>query len=379
MSRFRRITSGTSWIPQVDGLRFVAIFSVLILHLLLLVRDEGVRLLVFPASSHWLTFAIENGDRGVSLFFVISGYILARPFLREHRLEGKKISVGAYYLRRLTRLEPPFVLSILLYAIAYYAVKRVSFRDLIPHLFASLAYLHVLIYHQSSTINAVTWSLEIEIQFYLVAPLLGNVYRIENATLRRGLILLMMCVAICVSIFAGGYDHHRTIAGYAQYFLAGFLLADLLELPRHSVRTHWGWDVITLIGWPLVFLPRGVALTSAWLPALFIVLFLAAFYGKASNWFFRLPFVALTGGMCYSIYLMHELLFHLAFPRVKHWHVQSDWKTAVLQMSVLLLVGWLGSVLYFVFVERPCMDPRWPHKLYWRIRNLFTRNVEAAS
>src|SRR5665213_427238 len=102
MSRFRRITSGTSWIPQVDGLRFVAIFSVLILHLLLLVRDEGVRLLVFPASSHWLTFAIENGDRGVSLFFVISGYILARPFLREHRLEGKKISVGAYYLRRLT-------------------------------------------------------------------------------------------------------------------------------------------------------------------------------------------------------------------------------------------------------------------------------------
>ena len=91
MLRLRRITSGASWIPQIDGLRFVAIVSVVLFHLGGQVSVRGPKMLLVPHSVYWLGVMQGNGDRGVVLFFVISGYILARPFLRQHRLEGHPV------------------------------------------------------------------------------------------------------------------------------------------------------------------------------------------------------------------------------------------------------------------------------------------------
>ena len=122
-----------------------------------------------------MTRMIGNGDRGVLLFFAISGYILARPFLRQHRLGGKRVALGAYYLRRVTRLEPPYILSLLMYTFAFWFVGG-QLSMMLPHLVASVFYVHNLVYNSVSTINFVTWSLEVEIQFYLLAPLLGMIY-----------------------------------------------------------------------------------------------------------------------------------------------------------------------------------------------------------
>jgi peptidoglycan/LPS O-acetylase OafA/YrhL len=361
---FRRITTGASWIPQVDGLRFVAIVSVLLMHTLLLVRDEGARRLIFPNGSRILTFAIENGDRGVCLFFVISGYILARPFLREHRLGGHKVSLSAYFLRRVTRLEPPYILSLLLFVPAVRIARHASLGSLLPHLGASLVYLHSLIFRGPSTISGVTWSLEVEIQFYILAPLLGNLYRVENTVLRRSLLLALVFAAAGISIVAGGFYGQWTILGFGQYFLMGFLLADILEFPRHSDRTWWAWDVLSLVLWPTMFMARGTPAIAAWLPVAIGLAFLGAFHGKAFNWFFRQPAIALTGGMCYSIYLMHLLFILSAYRWVGHLRLWGDGTTALLQMFLLISLGLVGSAFYFLLIERPCMDPKWPQKLY---------------
>lgn len=113
--------SGGTWVPQIDGLRFVAIVSVVLFHVMgQLLARTGHFIAIQPRYA-LLAELVGNGDRGVLLFFVISGYILARPFLRQYRLGGKRVSVGAYYLRRVTRLEPPYVLSLLLYAFAIWA------------------------------------------------------------------------------------------------------------------------------------------------------------------------------------------------------------------------------------------------------------------
>jgi len=366
--RLRRITSGASWIPQIDGLRFVAILSVLMFHLGGEVDMRGPKRLAMTGALHWLGVAQGNGDRGVVLFFVISGYILARPFLREHRLEGHPVKLGKYFLRRLTRLEPPYILSLLIYAFAEWKVNHIAIRTLLPHLFASLIYSHNLIYRQMSLISFVTWSLEIEVQFYILAPLLGNLYRIEKTALRRGVIVGLMAVMGFVSLQLGPYLY-GTLLGFAQYFLAGFLLADLLEYPRHAPRQHWGWDAVSLVAWCGVFLlPRDHGVLG-WLPLVILPAYLAAFYGKASNWFFRQPFVALTGGMCYSIYLMHMLVLSTAFRVVKYVHGYNDVETMLLQQVVVLLpVVLLVGAGYFVLIERPCMDPEWPQKLWQRLR-----------
>ena len=366
MFTLRRITTGASWIPQVDGLRFAAILSVMVLHALLLVRDEGIRHLTFPRGTGLLTFAIENGDRGVELFFVISGYILARPFLRQYQLSGRPVSLRAYFLRRVTRLEPPYFAALLLFVGAQQIFRHASFSAIAPHLAASMLYAHNLVYKARSTINPVTWTLEIEVQFYLIAPLLGQVYRVRDANRRRWLLLGLVFCSAWISNHSGILGPW-TILGFGQYFLMGFLLADLLELPRHSAMTRWRWDAMSLLAWPLLFIPRGNSATGYWLPVLLGAVFLGAFYGKAFNWFFRQPFVALTGGMCYSIYLTHILFYQLAFRVVKHLRPGGDLLNGVVQILLLVPTGLLGATFFYILIERPCMNPRWPQEAWAKL------------
>jgi peptidoglycan/LPS O-acetylase OafA/YrhL len=236
-----------------------------------------------------------------------------------------------------------------------------------------MVYLHCLIYRTMSTINFVTWSLEIEIQFYILAPLLGLIFMLGNTILRRCFLLSLILAGVAFSFYANGHDTtiwHWTILDYLHYFLTGFLIADLIESRQPQPRGSPWWDVVSLTGWPILFLlPRDLA-TLAWLPILILPLYVAAFYGPASNWFFRLPFIALTGGMCYSFYLMHMLIISVVFKATRHLAIFNDFLLNYSLQIVTLggAIALLGT-LYFVLIERPCMDPQWPQKLWRRMRH----------
>lgn len=371
--QLRRIMTGGTWVPQIDGLRFVAIVSVVLFHLLgeLLVR-AGRPIAVQPRYE-LLTRFIGNGDRGVLLFFVISGYILARPFLRQHRLGGKRVALGAYYLRRVTRLEPPYILSLLMYTVAFWAFGA-PLRSMLPHLAASAFYVHNLVYRSVSTINFVTWSLEVEIQFYILAPLLSLIYVVGNTLLRRWVLAALILASGAFNLYLSGDPAsilHGTILNYLHYFLTGFLLADVIEGHQQQPYRSPAWDAVSFVVWPIIFfLPRYNA-TLAWLPILILPVYLAAFYGPASNWFFRRPFVALGGGMCYSLYLMHMLIISVVFKATRHFAVFHDLLVnyAIQVVTLGTAIALLGT-LYFVLIERPCMDPQWPQKLWLRIRRV---------
>jgi peptidoglycan/LPS O-acetylase OafA/YrhL len=368
--QLRRIMTSGTWIPQIDGLRFMAISSVLLFHMLGQLVVHAGRILTVQPRYTWLVYVVGNGDRGVELFFVISGYILGRPFLREHRLGGKRVELRRYYLRRITRLEPPYILSLLLYTAGFYLIG-VKVRPMLPHLAASIFYIHNLTYNSISTINFVTWSLEMEVQFYLLAPLLGLIYCIQNTILRRAILLAGMLGAgafTLVAVHHPGAFWHWTILTTLHYFLAGFLLADLIEGHPSKPRLSSIWDAVSLVLWPAIFLlPRWDA-TLAWLPLLIVPLYLAAFYGPRSKAFFCRPFVALTGGMCYSLYLTHMLVISVFFRGTRHLAVFNDFlanytvQVITLGSSVLLC-----GTAYYLLIERPCMDPRWPQELWARL------------
>jgi peptidoglycan/LPS O-acetylase OafA/YrhL len=97
-------------VPEIDGLRFVAIFSVVLYHF------DGFALINYRGSDTRDLFraVAEHGYRGVNLFYVISGFVLGLPFAAHHLKEKPAVRLPAYFLRRLTRLEPPYVLNLLL-------------------------------------------------------------------------------------------------------------------------------------------------------------------------------------------------------------------------------------------------------------------------
>ena len=188
LGHFRRITTGASWIPEIDGLRLVAILAVIFFHLGGEVFSKSGR--VLQVSDWYVPFmkVLDNGRRGVQLFFVLSGFILGRPFANQYLLQKGKVSLKRYFARRLSRLEPPYLINLLAIWIIGSFYVHVPLHLGIRHLLASAFYVHQLVYRAPSTINGVTWTLEIEVQFYIIAPLLGQLFRLQNPVVRRAIL-----------------------------------------------------------------------------------------------------------------------------------------------------------------------------------------------
>src|SRR5215207_5274847 len=116
-NRFKRVTYSTSYLPEIDGLRFLAIFSVVvIMHITgyMNVKFYNDQLI---AEGYWQRMVLGGGG-GVSLFFIISGFILSLPFAKWRLTGGRPVLLQNYYLRRLTRLEPPYVIALVIFFIA---------------------------------------------------------------------------------------------------------------------------------------------------------------------------------------------------------------------------------------------------------------------
>ena len=313
-----------------------------------------------------------HGYRGVNLFYVLSGFILGLPFA-EHRLKGNRpVSLPSYFLRRLTRLEPPYFLNLLVCSALLLAAGQ-TIGPLWPHTIASALYLHNLWFGGQSTINPVAWSLEIEIQFYILAPLLAGVFSIGSRVARRAALVALIVLAGAVQLFYwdAGPRAKLSILFAVQFFLTGFLLADLyLDGWRERWAASWLWDIAALGGWLAMF-----ALEDAqvWLvlPFLMAFVFAAAFRGALMNCLFQTGAVVTIGGMCYTIYLWHYVLIPpvLRSTSAVLEHSRLRWCA----QSAAYLAGLLFvSGCYFVLIERPCMDKNWPNRAAERVRRAFT-------
>lgn len=368
LSRFTRTASSGKVIREVDGLRFVAIVWVIFFHL------TG-SLLAFRARdfsnglSHVVGLIASNGHYGVELFFAISGFVLGLPFVRAVASGKKRPSLRAYFARRLTRLEPPYLINLIVLFTLLRTVRVNDSHISFGHLFASATYMHGLIYGVPSTVNAVAWSLEIEIQFYILLPLLAQVYRLRSATDRMGVFAIAILAFSVGRVFIelGTGIAPRAIMAYLQYFLVGMALADIyVRRWAESPSQNHLYDIVSLIGWPLLLtMSMTTNATLTILPWLLAILFVSALRGSWSRKTFRATPVTLIGGMCYTLYLYHYLVLVTA-GKVLLWRFAptENFTTYVLVQFVLAFVTttFVGAILFLAF-ERPFMNSRWSHRL----------------
>ena len=370
----RRITRDGHWIPELDGLRFLSIGFVFLFHLYV----AFCAVTHVTGSTSWLFQPIRNGARGVPVFFAISGLVLALPFARHHLNSGESVSLRKYYLRRLTRLEPPYILCVL-GCMLLYAIYHHSFAGLLPHLAASLFYAHNFVYGAPNPANGVLWSLEIEVQFYLLAPLLMQVFRLRPAWLRRTLVVAFTLLWILLQPhYLATPRLQMTLLAYLPCFLAGMLAADLL-LSRPKSAPSLLWDALGLLALALLYCGTwSDASFTPILPACAFILCVAAMRGNMLRRTLASKWIALIGGMCYSIYLWHLKLIIAVLALTRHCIVPSLGFTANFALQLLLAgVPTLAvCVLFYIAVERPCMNPRWPVDL---LRKWKRRPVEDAS
>lgn len=376
-NRFRRVTTTGRYISEIDGLRFIAISVVVLQHIYQAVSDRHLPI-NGPIPQAWLLGRLHIG---VELFFVISGFVLALPFASHYLRDAPPVSLRKYYWRRVTRLEPPYLLSLLvlyLFVVFYYHIHP---RELLPHLLTGAAYLHNFFYHpHHNPINPVAWSLEIEVQFYLVAPLLALIFLVRRKAFRRMGILTILLVDFLVvrELIVRGYSLPYSLAGFLPYFLSGFLVADMYCTDwNENPDAHAAYDLLAVIAAVLLVAYFVTKSLPTFIPYfLHFALVVAAFRGPWFRRFLRLRPVVVIGGMCYTIYLLHfHLIGVLADAAVGISLTPLPWINLLIYVFCFSSVILLVSAPAFLLVEKPCMQKDWPQRLAAAIRTRGKKTV----
>ena len=372
-SKLKRITSNQLYIPEIDGIRFVAVALVIIYHVYMyFISHSTVRgVETHSADYRILATFLENCDRGVDMFFVLSGFVLCLPFAHHYLKEGPGISLKKYYLRRLTRLEPPYIVALSCIFFMQLAFSSNDASRLVPSWLASLIYSHGPIYHTESLITVVVWSLEIEIQFYILAPLFFKVFALGTRPRRLLLIAAIICSVGLQRQFVTDFVF---LFNYLHLFLTGMLLADLyvsqkfvtllkkramivpaiicflgvMFLPIRNTTMHWG----SLFSITMLQL------------AMVLVLYYAILQNEALKRVFSYRFVPLIGGMCYSVYLLHYTIISAMGRFTHHLHItEYYWPNFIFQLALFTIPIVLISGAFFYYVERPFMSSHWLNTL----------------
>lgn len=359
LQRFKRETYSTTYLPEVDGLRCIAILMViLIMHI-----PNYINKKIYNGqwlNDYWRHFSIEGGN-GVTLFFVISGFILALPFARMYLLDREKVILKNYYLRRLTRLEPPYIIALLIFfAGNVWVLHNYTFSKLWPDFFSSMFYSNLIIHQRSSLILPVAWSLEIEIQFYLLAPLFFQSFRIRNPYLRRLIYLVVIGLAgWCIPRGNVAYIYNTV-----HCFFIGILLADLycnkvrlIKNDRIALITGLlsigGLFFISAVDDNNLLLHKPIGYFFKLLSI--FLLFHIVLTNKAMKTFFSLPLLIIIGSMCYSLYLLHFGVISAVGRFFENPTGVHSTLYTVLVFIVLAVAVFVCSALYYLAIEKPFM------------------------
>src|SRR6266487_4604145 len=172
----RRIRAGLEVSPKkntialLDGVRGFACLMVIWFHIYRIPRDLHIwdpSTSTYPLLDSFLFF----GRNGVTLFFVLSGFLLFLPFAKALLFEQKWPSTQQFYLRRVFRILPAYYLALILIVLLF------QHQYLQPQHLQELGLFFVFFMDSSQTtfkqLNAPFWTLAIEWQYYILLPVLA--------------------------------------------------------------------------------------------------------------------------------------------------------------------------------------------------------------
>lgn len=353
------------YLPEIDGLRWLAIMPVVIQHLAERLHQASAKA-GQELTTDTFSYLASRGFSGVFLFFALSGFIIALPFFEAEKNMTGHVSLKQYFSRRLSRLEPPFVIIMIMCFVGYLGVKQEFIISDLLHFLAAITYTHGFWYESYNPINPVTWSLEVEIQFYLLAPLLmALLLKLKNPGERQALIAILIFVIGGLQLMTEAFlvPAKLHLWGHLHLFLAGILAADLYLNPGKTIIVKGILaDLFFSLAVIATFLLRKHEVFSWVLYPLWLFLIIhLSFHCTLWRRFLNYKWISGIGGMCYTIYLIHLPLAE-AWMRVGKSIISGQDFTfnMIVHMALFLPIAMLISSLVFLYLERPCMVRNWP-------------------
>lgn len=272
------------------------------------------------------------GRLGVAVFFVISGFIIPYSMWRRNFTIRDFFS---FLLKRLKRLEPPYLVAILLtlfIAFITTSIKvgktyEIDWFNLILH----FGYLNV--FFDNVWVNPVFWTLAIEFQFYILIALLFPLLLKNNIT-----ILLLSLGSAMISQY---FPMPHFILLHFQLFILGILC---FKKYINQISPTAFWLHVTLNA-ALVYHFHAKAYMVASLATVFIILLRLQLNFK--------PMIYL-GKISYSLYLIHWIVgIELIRNLYLFYNPNSDETTKILLALFIVIISLILSILFYKLIEKP--------------------------
>lgn len=339
--------------PEIDGLRTIAVLSVVFYHAELFIGDRQL---------------FRGGFLGVDVFFVISGYLITSIILKE--AAGTGFSFLRFYERRARRLLPALIVVLLATTLAAVpmlhasALKEFAGSAITSLLFSSNIWfwLQDAYTAEPSRLKPLlhTWTLSVEEQFYIIFPVLVLlVLKLRKSLLlpSLGLVFLSSLLAAQVSSQHAPEANFYLLPMRAWELMAGAILASLeMRYGRQSHRVSQStlpWLGLSLVCGPILFfhhgLPHPSVLTLAPVLGVALLIWFTRPGGLVTTLLSLRPMVWI-GLTSYSLYLWHFPMFALA--RVHFGELSLGLTLGLIAGSVLL------SGLSYLWIEKPFRNTR---------------------
>jgi peptidoglycan/LPS O-acetylase OafA/YrhL len=376
-------TSNTSMrLHGLDGLRGLAALAVFGVHYNQII-DVETR--VGPFDFYLL---LANGEYGVALFFILSGFLLSQPFWKSMLNAAPWPDTRTYVIRRLARIVPAYYLALtILILLAGYWRYPQAWTDILLHYSFLFNYAEFSIF----SINPPFWTLAVEVQFYCLLPLLFVLIR--RCSLRSSIAVLIL-----LSLLAYGLNYWlitsidqvipwpwSTALTWVRPYAAVVTHSLLAHLPHFMIGVGCGglwlhlkttrtqsvemddlrYEVIFWVSFILVFLLLATELGDSiqipygryglpLVPLLLGAMIISTPQTRVARKLLDSRALRILGTLSYGVYIYHLPVLRLVDQRMMQSALDAREHWLMLGVISLLLSLLAATISYFV-VERPVL------------------------
>lgn len=328
----------TPHIKPLTSIRFFAAFFVMLRHL------------GFQPDHLFFDAAVL----GVALFFILSGFVLS--FSYQDRLLNKEIPASRFYSARIARVYPTHIITFLIFILIFYDdLGLYKLRHYVYNVLLIQSFRSNQLYFLS--FNAVSWSLSVEMFFYLLFPFL---IKFKNKTL-----FLLAIVFISVKIiYPLVSDKNIAYVGYIMYVqpilrLPDFICGILLFRLRKNLLQCFNASMLQIFSILIlcIFVYFSKYVTELYrfdiyfiIPAVLIIYSFSFNNGILGNLLSN-KFLVLLGESSFSLYMIHSIIIKI-FHKINSSNSLSDvfnWGVSIL----IIVISILLSVLMYKYIETP--------------------------
>ncbi|MBN1250742.1 MAG: acyltransferase [Bacteroidales bacterium] len=318
----------TKHFDSIDILRGLASFMVAYFHFTVGVRN-------FLNDNNILKITGHFGWAGVEMFFVISGFVIPYSMYRSNY---KIKNIKSFLIRRIARIDPPYLISIILVLIfqflstlnPYYRGNSfaIDWISLVLH----LGYLNA--FFEYNWLNPVYWTLAIEFQYYIIIALILPFIIHKNKFINY--------ITIILFAFLGYLFPSSTfIFHYSLLFILGILL---FYYKFNFMKKNEFYIISTIILY-LIFYKLGyIVFLSAFIA--YLVIFLV---DNNKN-----KILKFGGKISYSLYLIHVPIGGRIINLADHFIENEIYKSIAVFFAMALSI--FASWIFYKLIENPSID-----------------------